>query len=227
MNNISDKCVVTIVGNIIHFIFDSQYLLCSAFMRIQEFYESPYNEIKGKFFTAEKYMDLYAEIHNNEFTYFTDWIGFNIPGHVITNFKNLFSENSLSDKEIFILNELQQFIDKNEKFYVIGTFQSGVTKTIDHEFAHAFYYLDDEYKIACAKIYEQISNKTKAKINNKFKNYGYTEEVFEDETQAYLCTNDIERFILHSKEIKHISKQYIELFNKTYKDFYDKMVSAK
>ena len=37
-----------------------QYELASTFIRLQEFYESPFSEIKGHTFSMEEYMDIYA-----------------------------------------------------------------------------------------------------------------------------------------------------------------------
>ena len=76
-----------IYPNLFLFTFPNQYELASTFIRLQEFYESPYKEIKGQYFTLEKYMDRYAkDQEDNKFTYFEDWNGFNVPGNIVLKF---------------------------------------------------------------------------------------------------------------------------------------------
>jgi hypothetical protein len=54
-------------------------------MRAQEYYESPFKQIKGKEFTIIKFMELYSKrFGENAFTYTTDWAGFNIPSKVLS-----------------------------------------------------------------------------------------------------------------------------------------------
>ena len=74
--------------------FPNQYEL--TMIRLQEFYESPYKNIRGKHFTLEQYMDAYAK-HKGNFTYCSDWNGFNIPSIVIQDFFIIF--HPIRDKE--------------------------------------------------------------------------------------------------------------------------------
>lgn len=45
--------------------FKNQYECCSSFMRLQEFYESPFKEIRGRFFKLDQFMDVYAKKQGN------------------------------------------------------------------------------------------------------------------------------------------------------------------
>ena len=74
---------------------ESQYDLAMTFIRIQEFYESPFREIRGHDFILEKYMDRYAKEYGN-FTYTTDWNGFNVPGDIVRKFFSLNETNFMS-----------------------------------------------------------------------------------------------------------------------------------
>lgn len=163
--------------------FDSQYFLASTFMRIQEFYESPFPNIRGKAFTVFDYMDTEAR-NNGQFDYFTKWGGFNFPGEVLKKFLK-------TQKVLYYKNEALKFVyikclvNWNEPFYVIGTYSS---KDLDHELAHAFYYLSKSYRQEMNSIIDSIPAKHSQKICKWLQDMGYTNEVFKDEIQAYLST---------------------------------------
>ncbi len=108
--------VKPIYPNLYLYTFPNQYELASTFIRLQEFYESPYKEIKGKYFTSENFMDLYAKDQkDNKFTYFDDWNGFNIPGDIVLKFAQLF-QNDLTKKEKKLLCKFMK-TTIHQKFY--------------------------------------------------------------------------------------------------------------
>ena len=72
--------------------FKTQYELSSTFMRVQEFYESPFKNIKNKLFSHIQFMDTYANEYGN-FTYTSDWAGFNVPGNVFNRWKLIFRDD--------------------------------------------------------------------------------------------------------------------------------------
>src|SRR5206468_3707182 len=110
-------------------------------------YESPYKEIRGKHFTLEQFMDRYARARGN-FTYTTDWSGFNVPGHIVDNFFVEFL-GDLLEKEQTLFECLKphgcdnQFVCGAVRYYVIALYDDDC---LDHELAHAFYYLNDDYR---------------------------------------------------------------------------------
>lgn len=180
--------------NIFHFKFPSRYHLCSAFLRIQEFYESPYDEIRGNYFTMDEYMDRYAADNEGMFTYFEDWNGFNIPGDCVNKFWKCFNEheNPIRRKEADIFASLMAFVvENNTKYYIIGT-HDGASEAIKHEIAHALYYLSGAYKEACQTIYREMPDTLKASIHKVLEDLGYVGSVFEDEVQAYFASDDHE-----------------------------------
>jgi len=63
--------VTEIYDNILLVKTDTRHECASLFMRIQEFYESPYDNIKNNRFTMDEYMDTHAE-DTGAFTYLMD-----------------------------------------------------------------------------------------------------------------------------------------------------------
>jgi len=201
---------------------ENSYDLAMTFCRVQEFYESPYKEIKGKPFTMMEFQRIYSMRREDGcFTYPIDWAGFNVPSDVI---HQLYYSDKIEDKNQYdnvfynILNEIGDYVEMDDKYYVIGSDPLSKT-TIDHEVAHAFYYLYPFYK----KDVNKVINKIPVKIFNKFRDalyeLRYSSKVLKDEIQAYLLTdleiinkslNKKESKIINqlSKEINEINKQY-------------------
>lgn len=213
--NLNGWTVDIIDDFIIHFKAPNQYQLTSAFVRLQEYYESPFVEICEKYFTLEKFMDIYASNNKNVFSYYEDWAGFNIPGNVVNNFKNIF--NDLSEKEKFLLKFTKKFEEVDyDKYYVIGTYSD---KDINHEIAHAFYYSSQEdYKSEMDEITNMLPNEILSLIKNELLKTGYNEKVILDEIQAYLATST---YIYLKKEFG-LNKNIIENFVKKYRKIFKK-----
>ncbi len=200
---------------IVHLHFETQYHLTSAFVRMQEFYESPFPEIRGQVFTLIEFMDRYADSNKSKkFTYFTDWAGFNIPGNVLSDFFDRFYDEGLSSKESAIWNTVGRFHDAGDRdYYIIGTY-GDATGYVEHELAHAYYYLNPVYRKFCDEIYAGLDPEVKAKVAVGLLEMGYTEEVIGDETQAYFATDaeDIlrKRFGLEDADITSARDRYIK-----------------
>ena len=177
---------------IVHLHFKTQYELTSSFVRIQEFYESPFENIRGDFFTLDEFMDTYAAANKGVFSYFEDWAGFNVPGNVVADFYEIYRAH-LRPKEQRIMGEvigkLQAYKDD---FYIIGTYEMGkkVGKYVDHEIAHALYYLSPDYKSLQDEVVEEMDPVARAKAAVKLVEMGYMEGVINDEIQAYFSTDD-------------------------------------
>lgn len=204
--------VIKLVDNIYIFIFSNQYDMTSTFFRIQEFYESPSNEIRGKYFTLEKAIDTYTKLtfkdkKENIFTYFQDWHGFNIPGNIANKFLFKFGLHfDLLNKEIKFFKTFIQDIFKNRnKYYLIGVVEND-KESLKHELAHAFYYLYPEYKDQMLKLINE--NHPMIDIAKKhLLEIGYNESVLEDEIQAYFATGLRRQMIPKSiLDIKFLNK---------------------
>lgn len=211
---------------IVHLNFETQYQLCSSFVRIQEFYESPYARIRNQFFTLDMFMDAYVE-DKGEFTYFTDWSGFNVPGNAILNFWELYRgtldagyryDCNLRAKEHAVLSPVMPKLEKQEiDFYIIGTY-GAIEETskpyVDHEIAHAYYYLNHVYRRFCNEIYAELDQVVRSKVAVGLMEMGYSEQVIEDETQAYFATDDEDvlrtRFGLGDADLGDIRDRYIK-----------------
>jgi hypothetical protein len=201
--------------NVLCFDFKTQYYLTSTFMRIQEYYESPFKSIKDKFFTHEKYVDLYANNQKDkEFSYFTDWNGFNIPGDVALRFMSTFG-GSYSTKEKVLIDYIGEHLEDyaGEPFYIIGTHGNNAS-VVEHELCHAYYYLYPPYK-GISKRMLVDKNILPAKIKRDFKEVllklGYEKKVLDDELNAYLSTssqkelNDKMGILVHASTLKAFS----------------------
>jgi hypothetical protein len=214
--------------NIFSLRFNNQYETCSTFLRLQEFYESPFKEIKGHVFTLETYMDRYAKDKGN-FTYTSDWGGFNVPGHIVQKFFKDYRDASepFLNKEYYLHEILEDQIYGDKKFYVIGhyekdnlpdwTKEEDFHSTLAHELAHGLFYLNPKYKKTCLSLIEALPEKIKSKMSDKLLNTGgYCKAVLKDEFQAYLSTSDAD-FL---KSIFGVGlHRASQPFKKTFKDF--------
>jgi hypothetical protein len=177
---------------------DNSYDLAMTFCRVQEFYESPYKEIRGKVFNMIEFQRLYSIKRNeNFFSYPIDWSGFNIPSNVIEDFFDKFNFNF--DKHDYNLYDQtfedihSEIISKSEfnecgKYYIIAS-EPDNKDTINHELSHAFYYLYPEYKKEADKIINKIPEPIYNKLKNTLFDLGYNSKVIKDEIQAYLAND--------------------------------------
>jgi len=134
--------------------FPNQFELCHTFFRLQEFYESPIKQVRGKYFTYEDVITYYAYDQKEKpaFTYFSDWNGFNVPGNVVDKFHEEFDSN-FTTKELLMLNAIPY--GRGYDYYLIGVVE-GQEETMRHEVAHGFYYLNKKYKREMNKLLKQL-----------------------------------------------------------------------
>ena len=176
--------------------FDNRYMLASTMMRVAEFYESPLAGITGQYFTIEQFMDKYAASTppfsyrcddylyrgKQNFTYTIEWEGFNIPGDTVRKFLQIFEPHGLLEKEKHLFSILQKWIRSQQQFYLIAA----EDEAVNHEVAHAYYYLHPEYKQEMDALIRKFSRKDK--MCKCILSSGYNEAVLNDEIQAYLGT---------------------------------------
>lgn len=180
-------------------------------MRIQEYYESNIPCIRNNYFSLEKFMDCYAEEFGN-FSYCEDWVGFNVPGHVVDKFFSLFAHDLLVKEK-----KLKETIDQStttSRYYVIGTVVDAKS-IISHEMAHALYYLCPTYKDDMMGLITNMSARRYKAIKRNLLDSGYTKEVIDDEIQAYLATSPKSELTkLFGKEV---TPAIAEQFSNTFK----------
>ncbi len=205
------------IKNIFHLNFDKKKDLCETFMRFQEHFESP--EYRGKFFSIKEYKAWYRKTSpkgkkTGRFTYNQDWSGFNIPSYILEPFKEG-KFNPLSKKEKIFLKE---FGNIEGKFYIIGTYGSTNLDTLDHEIAHALFYTDPVYNKKMKKLVASIPAKDLKKIHDHLgSSGGYHEDVFEDETHAYITINMPymeKKHGITSEELWSVHKKMQKVFQK-------------
>jgi len=194
-----------ILPNVYVLTYDTQYDLCMSFVRMQEFHESPSRKIRGKYFTLEDYIDYWStEQGRGSFDYPRRWNGFNLPSNVIKKWYSFYDVwGDIRDREREILEAIdelgmQEAVDEEppDKYYVIGVHSesSGDTmkEVIEHELAHAMYYLNPAYKRAANKLLKNMDKKVYDKAEKMLLKMGYGKNVIKDEMQAYFSTNEIE-----------------------------------
>ena len=171
--------VKNISKNIFLLVFENQKEITSTFLRFQEHFESP--EFRGKIFTLKEYKEWYSKI-NGDFTYYSDWNGFNIPSYVLKPFYDG-KFDPLSKKEEQVL---ELFKDRGGDFYIIGIHKNmeEMSNLLTHELAHGLFYTNKKYRESTIQIVsgfdlENIKTELRAKG-------GYHEDVLIDEIQAYL-----------------------------------------
>lgn len=196
--------ISNITNKIIRVSSSSTIELAKHFIRFQEYYESPY--WRGKIFTIEEYEAWYKKT-NGAFTYYQDWIGFNIPSWVLKPFySGLFSP--LSNKEIDLLN---LFTNRNDDFYIIG---SQDNNSLEHELAHGFFYTIKEYRDSVTKIISDNKEHLQT-LFSYLANSEYHEVTHIDEAHAYAGV-DIEFIKKKSISIpREVHSQLINLFEST------------
>lgn len=200
---------------VIHIEAISEYWLGATFMRMQEFYESPFEEIRGKRFLESDYMDLYADRNTDAFTYYSDWSGFNLPGRIVREFFVNF------DSPPYSLNHKEQYLRKMindpvppEQFYLIGTIQGDDSTVFDHEIAHAMFSLNPEYRGLVETLMENLPSEMMTDLYQAMLKKGYCSEVVPDEIQAHLATDDQQ--MLYQETLIHVPETIMYEFRKAF-----------
>lgn len=161
-----------------------QYDLASTFLRFQEHYESP--RFRRRTFTLEQFMDWSAG-ERGDFTYYSDWAGFNIPSWVLEPFRSG-RFDPLLEKERALL---ELFREEPDPFYIVGVVGDGVSvdrATLEHELAHALYATCDAYRRDVRACLRGLDT---AALERDLLDLGYCRQVLRDEVHAYLLTEKL------------------------------------
>ena len=169
-------------NNIVHLIFPNQKELTMTMCRLQEFYESDNVKLRSRIFTFEQFIDQYTH-KDGCFDYFSFWGGFNIPGHVVEDFFDVFE---LTNRELEVRKATKKYSRK--PYYLIGTLIKDV-ETTKHELLHAYYYLDTVYKQQVDVLVRSMDKDLKKSITVALKNIGYANHVIIDEINAYMASS--------------------------------------
>lgn len=200
---------------------DDNYDRAMLFCRYQEFYESPYKQFRGKYFSWMEYMRFYKKAWKKDvFTYPEDWSGYNIPSNILDKAHDKFYKETEYD---VIMNDIIFYCSLNAQnknngtrhnWYLIGA-SSKDKGTMNHEIAHGLFYINKEYKTRMLYQLSLIPKKTMDKIDKKLIKMGYVNDrkILDDEAQAFLSTG-----LYNGLDIKEIEK-YEKPFIKIFKDF--------
>jgi len=201
----------------------NDYDRAMLFCRYQEFYESPFKEIRGKHFSLEYYMWIYTKQRKNEiFTYPRDWSGYNIPSGSIEKALNVFYYKNTPSPYDKIMSKIYftcenyplKFGKPRSKWYLLGA-DSYKSQTMDHEIAHGLYYTNKEYKKSVQELISKIRSKDYSFLCKNLVSMGYANDrkILDDEIQAFLSTGLYKSF--NTKEIK----KYTADFETNFREF--------
>ena len=186
---------------------ESRQDLARMFMRFQEYYESP--QFKGKTFTVDEFAHWYAKKYGS-FTYARDWYGFNIPASVLEPFRQgQFDPLTLKERKLLKLCE-----KADASSYIIGVTPNAeyFKETVRHEFVHGAFHVNCLYRNevkACL-----LDNRIK-EITRGLKKMGYHQDVFADETNAYVLVEpDTIQEYVSIQNTKNIREKLNTIFKK-------------
>ena len=167
--------------------------LAMLFWRVQEFYECSNKQFLGKAFSLVDYINWYSKEASKDkcFSYARDWGGFNVPSSAIKESQEI-NHPDINDWDLTLDKMVKKIIklQKNEKFYLLGSLLGDIN-TLEHEIAHALFYLDHDYYQKSKELIGNINKKEKSEFFKVLKvlKGGYDKKVWEDEMQAYLATD--------------------------------------
>lgn len=217
-----DYKIEEVKPNVFAVVVPDGYHRAMLFCRVQEYYESPNPQFRGKNFSIWDYIEWYSREHNNTFTYTSDWSGFNIPLKTAYDCYEKLREYETPYDEVMnnIVGtiELRMFHKKstrNWNAYIIG---AGTTEgnTFQHEICHGLYATNKQYKQLVDEITETIEWQDYLQFEKNLLDMGYTAGVVPDEIQAYLAFgHDYKTFTkgVSKKVCNELHKQYINVFN--------------
>jgi len=209
--------------NVFAVIVKDHYHRAMLFCRVQEYYESPNPEFRGKNFSIWDYIEWYSRRNNDVFTYTYDWGGFNIPLKTAWDcYEKLKETETPYDKvmdEIIRTIEMTMFNKKNTRnwnAYIIGA-DSTESDTFEHEICHGLYATNKGYRELVDEVTIAIPLKDYQTFRKNLLKMGYNGIVIDDEIQAYLSTNyEYSKFSkgVSRKLCKELHKQYNLIFKK-------------
>jgi hypothetical protein len=163
--------------------FDSSENAARTFVRLQENYESP--KFRNKIFTLAEFETWYKKFTNNEtFTYYKDWSGFNVPGHIVKRFySGKFYPLSFEEQSILFKLDRHQVTGR---FYLLG-YAYGDARVKKHEIAHGLYYTNRRYRREVDIQLSRFDMKAHP-VANYLRSFGYHNAVVADEFHAWTLT---------------------------------------
>ena len=190
------------------------------FMRSQEFYESSFEEIISKQFKVSNFVDIYKQHYGKkEFTYGSDWSGFNIPSTILEDCMFNIPEDEINNWDKLMLSIINIIKEKEggHNYYLLGVDELS-NRLLEHEFAHAMYFTLPEYKDEMSKMNDECDPNVRDMMYKCITEYGYADHVLPDELQAYMSTG------LGSK-MEEMNIPDIEIWQQKYRNIFDEYYS--
>ncbi len=187
-----------------------------TFLRMTEYYESVNPVFQGNVFSMEEYVDWYVRVYSKSkkpygaFTYASDWSAFNVPARAVRAVYEQFAQHS--NKETWLFTELaKDGAFSQSDFYLIGN-QRGLPKAyFEHEFRHALFAVNPEYRDDVSLI---VSRYPLVELS-KWILMNYAPSVLVDEIQAYALTGwpskvkATDEIRALKRELKIIERKYL------------------
>ena len=189
------------------------------FMRPQEYYESAFDEIINKQFKVSRFMDIYKQQYGKkDFTYGSDWAGFNIPSTVLEECMFNIPEDEINNWDKLMLSVINTIrtIESGHNYYLLGVDELS-NALLEHEFAHAMFFTLPEYKEEMTKMNEDCDPTVRDMMCKCITEYGYADHVLPDELQAYMSTGlGAKMEQMNIPNIDEWCQKYREVFEKYY-----------
>lgn len=219
--------VTEIKPQLIHLDFDHNTRMNKCLIRFQEYAENP--KFKGVHnFSVSAIKRYYKSASGNgAFDYYRRVLGCNIPSASFEAFYNgAFDQLNSYEKEI--LDLIPQYINRNNKYYIIATADKKAKKeslkAMEHEIAHGLWFIDHSYHSKCMVILNE--SKMLERFRSVIAKMGYHNSVWYDEIHAYVSTDNdsqfVRRFRLHSEADKVEAFKTRNELKKVFEEHYKK-----
>lgn len=214
--------LIKLAPRIYHLRVTTQFDLCSMFMRYQEFYESSNERFVNQKFTLAELQSWYTRnVGNGEFSYYTDWCGFNMPLKIIKNCRDLeISDHNMYDSIMSGIHDMIECIDPDS--YIIGS--TPELDALDHEITHAMFYVNESYRVQVIRTIAHITNSLWLKLTTILENEAYAPHVYVDELNAYLTEPSVHEFFEEFKMNQEFKKLRNNLLTLRKKFINDKVI---
>ena len=196
------------------------YTRALMFMRPQEFYESSFEEIISKQFKVSDFVNIYKQHYGKQqFTYGSDWAGFNIPSNILEECMFNIPEDEINNWDKLMLSAINTIkeIEGDHNYYLLGVDELS-NRLLEHEFAHAMYFTLPEYKAEISKMNDECDPIVKDMMYKCITEYGYADHVLPDELQAYMATG-------LGKKMIEMNIPNIEIWQEKYRNIFDNYYS--
>ena len=190
------------------------------FMRPQEFYESSFEEIIGKQFKVADFVNIYKQHYGKQqFTYGSDWSGFNIPSNILEECMFNVPEDEINNWDKLMLSTINTIkeIEGDHNYYLLGVDELS-NSLLEHEFAHAMWFTLPEYKAEMSKMNDECDPTVKDMMYKCITEYGYADHVLPDELQAYMSTG-------LGRKMTEMNIPNIEIWQEKYRNIFGKYYS--